>query len=133
MIHKSLQKESTKGFTLIELLIAIAIIGILASVLIPNLIRAREHAYDTTVQSYLHQVAMQAEIYHMDHETYPADFIALANPAYGIDPAPANITLGIATSGTMTNYVFCAQHNNSSTVFEVSPDNSIRLDSGSCP
>ena len=40
-------KNRTQGFTLIELLIVIAIIGILAAVLIPNLLGAQKRAYDT--------------------------------------------------------------------------------------
>lgn len=66
--------KKNKGFTLIELLIVIVILGILISILAPNLIRARYKALYSACKSNIHNIATILEIYSANDpmKYYPA-------------------------------------------------------------
>ena len=66
-------RNRSHGFTLIELLIVIAIIGILAAVLIPNLLNARARAYDSASNSCANSLQTAQEIYWIDNDAYAAE------------------------------------------------------------
>ena len=56
------------AFTLIELLVVIAIIAVLAALLFPSFMQAREAARKTVCLSNLHQIGMAADMYTQDYD-----------------------------------------------------------------
>ncbi|MEO7993554.1 MAG: prepilin-type N-terminal cleavage/methylation domain-containing protein [bacterium] len=60
------------GFTLIELLVVITIIGILASIALPNYAKAKDKAREAECKANLHSIQTALERYATDHRgTYP--------------------------------------------------------------
>ena len=62
-----------KQFTLIELLVVIAIIGILVSLLLPSLTRARYNTENTVCMSNLRQIGLAYTVYASDHDAWYPD------------------------------------------------------------
>lgn len=71
--------KSRKGFTLVELMIVIAVIGILASIAMPNLLKANRKAKTQACKANLATLNRTVELYNVDHNGYPncADMAAL--------------------------------------------------------
>jgi type IV pilus assembly protein PilA len=72
-------RSNERGFTLVELMIVVLIIGILASIAIPNFIAMQHRAREATVKSNMHQVQVSLEDFSVQNDgNYPtADADAL--------------------------------------------------------
>ena len=62
-----------KGFTLIELLTVVAIIGILAGLLVPVVLRARVKGREVEVRNVISAISSALERFKTDHNQYPWD------------------------------------------------------------
>ena len=58
-----MRPDFKKGFTLIEIMMAIGLIGILVSILIPNMLRSRMYANENATQATLRSFASACENY----------------------------------------------------------------------
>jgi general secretion pathway protein G len=96
--RKARQKTRTRdaGVTLIEMMVVLVIIGIVAALVVPNVIGRPDEARVAVATTDLRTIAASLEMYRLDNRTYPSTEQGLsaltARPVTA--PVPANWTAG---------------------------------------
>ena len=100
------------GFTLLELLVSVTVVGILASIAVPQYKIYKAKAYDSVAVSDLHSVVLAEESYFIENNAYlsckDADCASL--------PGISNLSKGVhlEVDATESAYVITASHKNGS-------------------
>jgi len=75
--------KNNKAFTLIEVMVVVAIIGILVSLVMPNLLRAKMESNHTFAKATLNTIGKALEIYaNSNNGNYPNDINSLFSEDY---------------------------------------------------
>ena len=95
-----------KGFTLVEVMIVVAIIALLAAIAIPNLLRARQTAAESTSQAVLRTISTSCESYAAANDgTYPSAEGCLTNAT------PKYLNKSYCAAGVMNSYNYTCTMN----------------------
>ena len=78
-------RDEEQGFTLVELMVVIVIIGLLATVVLVNVLPSQDRAMTTKARADIATLEQAMEMYRLDNFTYPADLAALVSPPPGAD------------------------------------------------
>ena len=85
-------RRPTRGFTLIELMVVLAIIGVLAALIVPNVLGRADEARVTAARTDVGNLMQALKLYRLDNQRYPSNEQGLqalvARPS--ADPVPAN-------------------------------------------
>jgi prepilin-type N-terminal cleavage/methylation domain-containing protein len=98
-----MKRREKAGFTLVEIMIVVAIIALLAAIAIPNVLRGRTTANESSAIGNLRALVSSLEMYRSVQNNYPdawqADMYTTPNPDFG-PPSFNNTMAGGATAAT---------------------------------
>jgi type IV pilus assembly protein PilA len=104
--------RSQSGFSLLELLIVVGVILIVAALAVPNLLRAKISANESSAVGTVRQISTAELTYHTAYIAvgYAPDLKSLGGPAAGCSPSPASACIvdSEITGGNKGGYSFFA-------------------------
>jgi general secretion pathway protein G len=71
-VHARLQSAAQAGFTLIELMVVLVIIGVLAALIVPNVLERAEDARVTAARTDVNNLMQALKLYKLDNQRYPS-------------------------------------------------------------
>jgi general secretion pathway protein G len=81
-----------RGFTLIELMVVLAILGVLAALIVPNVLGRADDARVTAARADINNLVQALKLYRLDNQVYPsaAQGLQALVQKPGTDPVPMN-------------------------------------------
>ena len=68
----SLRRRAQAGFTLIELMVVLVIIGVLAALIVPNVLDRADDARATAARTDVNNLVQALKLYRLDNQRYPS-------------------------------------------------------------
>jgi general secretion pathway protein G len=91
-LHRQLRRAAHAGFTLIELMVVLVIIGVLAALIVPNVLERADDARVTAAHTDVSNLMQALKLYRLDNQRYPTQDQGLqalvAKPT--TEPVPPN-------------------------------------------